>query len=131
MTRQKYTISRRRHPRQFIEPTTTITCPRWLQRRMYRNLQHAAHCRVDQDRARWARQILDHIEAEKVATRRRPHIGQPAAIVLPSASPAAAERQGRPDKIRCRRPVRATVERGLHKAAKWLTKVCLHGRGQS
>ncbi len=98
MTRRKYTIPRRRHPGQFIEPTTTVAYARCLERQLFRSLQQAAHCHIFPDRARRARRILEQIDAEKVATRRRPHIGQTAATP-PSPAPTT-ERRASPGRHR-------------------------------
>ena len=42
----------------------TVDCPRWLQRRMLKNLQAAARSRINPARAKRASQILDAVDKE-------------------------------------------------------------------
>lgn len=130
MKRRNYIISRRKRPGQFIGPATTIACPRWLERRMFRNLQQAAHFHILPDRAARARQIREDIEAEKATARGRRHIEQPTAVALPSPSPAVVERQGSPHGFRRQWSVRGIVRQCLHTAVKWMTGICSGDRNR-
>lgn len=57
-----------------------VNCPRWLQKRMRRNLQESARDRVNLERARIARAILETTKAEAPA--------QVPAAVAETGSPA-------------------------------------------
>lgn len=129
MTRRKYTIPRRRHPGQFIEPTTTVAYARCLERQLFRKLQQAAYCHIFPDRARRARQIIRRIEAEKVATRRRPHIGQTAATMPPAPAAVAGERQLPPERARRGRRALARMKHWGRAAARRVVTTYSRGHG--
>lgn len=131
MTRRKATISRQRCPGQFAESTMTVPFPRWLQRRLFHDLRQVAHCRIDPDRARRAREIIEQIEAKKGATRRRSHIGQTAAIMPPAPAAVAGERQLPPERARHGRRTLARVKHWGRAAARHAMGIYSHIHGRS
>ncbi len=64
------------------EPQRCVPCPRKIQRQMLASLRRSARCRVNAERRRLSRQILDQIEQQ--AAQHRQQTDQPVAIRPPA-----------------------------------------------
>jgi hypothetical protein len=97
---------------------------------MFRSLQQAAHCHIFPDRAARASQIIEQIQAEKVAARRCPEIEQAAAIMPPAPAAVAGERQLPPERARRGRRTLARVKHWGRAAARHAMGIYtrIHGR---
>jgi hypothetical protein len=128
MTRRTHPRPRREYQRQLVKSAIAVTCPRWVQRTMLRNLRDAAHCRVNLDRAARARQIMEQIKAEQAAAERRPNIEQPVAVAQQSSPPTVIAQPGRADRFQRRRPVHQVAKRRLNAVARQAHRVPAGGR---
>jgi hypothetical protein len=116
---------RRKTNRQFQEPQIVLPCPKWLQRRMFRNLKEAAVSRVNPVGARRAGEILKQIQAEPSKAQgggnsSRPQNVGPRPMWTPLEQSVARPQVGQ------KRSFPSSVKRGIGKVVAWLSRVRRH-----
>jgi hypothetical protein len=113
------------------QPQRRVPCPRKIERRFVTNLQHAAHDRLNRERARLAQQLYDQLPRKQRAVARpkpaeQPAAGRPspkAASTLEKSPPMAPRSEaGRWHRLR------AAVQQGLKAAARRAWTFRLRGR---
>jgi hypothetical protein len=108
------------------EPQRLIPCPCKIERRFVTNLQHAAHDRLNRERARLAQQLYDQLPRKQRAVARPKPAEQPAAgRPSPKAAPNPGALQAKAQQWR---GLRATVKSGFRAVANWGRRMWLRGR---